>query len=228
MLILILKPISLGMTYGSTSTTTVNPLHPNISTCIFSLLFSYHLLRCWIGEFVWQLRAILVVIIFFIPITWMCDSGVKLYREIRCWSVLGVSGLRLVYSEGSNKVPAYVHANWFVLYDSHLLKLLFLTTSNKYDGRCLVWFQSVHFVLSFVDFNFVKSRNWNYRWWPWTARKAHNQPFSVLIILINNFNFSSIIVLKRDTKMHQLIKEELMVNCLNMVSFLFVTRVLHL
>ena len=163
MLILILKPISLGMTYGSTSTTTVNPLHPNISTCIFSLLFSYHLLRCWIGEFVWQSRAILVVIIFFIPVTWMCDSGVKLYREIRCWSVLGVSGLRLVYSEGSDKVPAYVHANWFALYDSHLLKLLFLTTSNKYDGRCLVWFQSVHFVLSFVDFNFVKSRNWNYR-----------------------------------------------------------------
>ena len=163
MLILILKPISLGMTYGSTSTTTVNPLHPNISTCIFSLLFSYHLLRCWIGEFVWQSRAILVIIIFFIPVIWMCDSGVKLYREIRCWSVLGVSGLRLVYSEGSNKVPAYVHANWFVLYDSHLLKLLFLTTSNKYDGRCLVWFQSVHFVLSFVDFNFVKSRNWNYR-----------------------------------------------------------------
>ena len=146
-----------------TSTTTVNPLHPNISTCIFSLLFSYHLLRCWIGEFVWQSRAILVMIIFFIPVTWMCDSGVKLYREIRCWSVLGVSGLRLVYSEGSNKVPAYVHANWFALYDSHLLQLLFLTTSNKYDGRCLVWFQSVHFVLSFVDFNFVKSRNWNYR-----------------------------------------------------------------
>ena len=168
MLILILKPISLGITYGSTSTTTVNPLHPNISTCIFSLLFSFSFSFLFLSK-VLNRRICLTIKgyisddHFFIPVTWMCNSGVKLYREFRCWSVLVVSGLRPVYSEGSDKVPAYVHANWFVLYDSHLLKLLFLTTSNKYDGRCLVWFQSVHFVLSFVDFNFVKSRNWNYR-----------------------------------------------------------------
>ena len=52
------------------------------SVCIFSILFSIHSLKCWLGEFVWQSKASLVDDYFF-------DTGVILWGEISCWSLLG-------------------------------------------------------------------------------------------------------------------------------------------
>ena len=62
---------------------TQNPITLYIlkSVCIFSILFSIHVLRCRQGEFVQEL--LYVVIISSILMTLMCDSGVILYREIR-------------------------------------------------------------------------------------------------------------------------------------------------
>ena len=45
------------------------------------------------GEFVYQSKALSSVIISFILMTLMCDSGVILWGEIRCWSLLGFKGL---------------------------------------------------------------------------------------------------------------------------------------
>ena len=52
------------------------------SVCIFSILFSIHSLKCWQGEFVWQSKASLGDDYFF-------DTGVILWGEISCWSLLG-------------------------------------------------------------------------------------------------------------------------------------------
>ena len=52
------------------------------SVCIFSILFSLHSLRGWQGEFVYLSKTSLVDDYFF-------DTGVILWGEISCWSLLG-------------------------------------------------------------------------------------------------------------------------------------------
>ena len=52
-----------------------------------------HFLKCRQGEFVKQSRDSSVIIISFILITLMFDSGVILKGEIRCWSLSGIKGL---------------------------------------------------------------------------------------------------------------------------------------
>ena len=56
-------------------------LYSITSVCIFSILLSRHFLRLWQGEFVQQSRASLVIISF-ILMTLMFDSGVMLCGEI--------------------------------------------------------------------------------------------------------------------------------------------------
>ena len=61
------------------------PLYTLTSVFIFSILFTVHLLRCCF--FNWWSFPLLTFM------TLMCDSGVILYGEIRCWSLSGVQGL---------------------------------------------------------------------------------------------------------------------------------------
>ena len=58
-------------------------LYSITSVCIFSILLSRHFLRLWQGEFVQQSRASLVIICF-ILMTLMFDSGMMLCGEIGC------------------------------------------------------------------------------------------------------------------------------------------------
>ena len=63
------------------------------SVCIFSILLFIHFQGCWQGEFVYQSRVVLLVIISFILMTLMCGSGLILWGEIRCQSLLGFKRL---------------------------------------------------------------------------------------------------------------------------------------
>ena len=61
----------------------------------FSILFSIHFIMCWQGEFVFNNQEVLqFIIIAFILITLMFDSGVILKGEIRCKSLSGIKGLK--------------------------------------------------------------------------------------------------------------------------------------
>ena len=53
-------------------------LYTFTSVCIFSILLSIHVLRCWEGDFVWQSKASWLVIISFILLKLMSDLGVVL------------------------------------------------------------------------------------------------------------------------------------------------------
>ena len=68
-------------------------LYTQTLVSIFSIPFSIHFLRCWQGEFVLQSWVSSVGDYFFILLTLMFDSGVMLWGEIRCLSLLGVKGL---------------------------------------------------------------------------------------------------------------------------------------
>ena len=72
-------------------------LYTLTSVCIFSILFSILFLRCQQGlnlkEFNNQ-ELLLLVIVFFILVTIMCDSGVISYGEFGFQSLLGVKGLQ--------------------------------------------------------------------------------------------------------------------------------------
>ena len=50
-----------------------------------------------------------LVTISFIPMTIMCDSGVMLLGEIRCWSLLGFKGLTKEKQTEANKQDLYVY-----------------------------------------------------------------------------------------------------------------------
>ena len=72
----------------------INPLHPNTSMHILhTVLYFYGADE---ENLFTDQKLLLLVIISFILITLVCDSGVILLGEIRCWSLLGVIGL--IYS----------------------------------------------------------------------------------------------------------------------------------
>ena len=66
-------------------------LYTQTSVCIFSILFSRHFLRCWQGEFsIASFVGDHFLLIFLV--TFVCNSGVLLYGEIRSQSLVGVKG----------------------------------------------------------------------------------------------------------------------------------------
>ena len=69
-------------------------LYTLTSKCIFAILFSIHLLRSWKGEFVWKLRTLWLLIISLNLVAFMYDTGVTLWGEITCQSLLGVQGFK--------------------------------------------------------------------------------------------------------------------------------------
>ena len=54
---------------------------------IFSILFSIHFLRCWKENLFTDQKLLSLVTISFILMTSMCNAGVTLWGEIRCWSL---------------------------------------------------------------------------------------------------------------------------------------------
>ena len=68
----------------SSSTFKLLTLDILISVCIFSLVSSLHLLRCYKETLFNNQELFYLVIIFPILLALLCDLGVKLYREIRC------------------------------------------------------------------------------------------------------------------------------------------------
>ena len=61
--------------------------------CISSILFSIYFQWIWQGEFVKQSRVLKLMIISFILVTFLFYSGVILWGEIRCKSILEFKGL---------------------------------------------------------------------------------------------------------------------------------------
>ena len=61
--------------------------------CISSILFSIYFQWNWQGEFVKQSRVLKLMIISFILVTFLFYSGVILWGEIRCKSILEFKGL---------------------------------------------------------------------------------------------------------------------------------------
>ena len=61
-------------------------LYTLTSIWTFSILFSIHFLRCWLGEVVYQSRECLVCD-HFLYFHDLCDAGVILLGEIWCWSL---------------------------------------------------------------------------------------------------------------------------------------------
>ena len=57
-------------------------LYTQTSVCIFSILLSKEILWCWQGEFDTQ-ELLKLVIISFIHMTWICDSGVILLGGLK-------------------------------------------------------------------------------------------------------------------------------------------------
>ena len=78
----------------------INPLHSNISIHIlYTVLYTFP--QCWQGEVVWQSWASFIGDHFLhrcdtdIYVTLM--SGVIFWGQIKCWSYLGVKGLRSIW-----------------------------------------------------------------------------------------------------------------------------------
>ena len=67
-----------------------------ISVCIFSILFFIYFLRCQEGEFVKKIKLVLVGDDFLNDL--LGDSGVILYEEIRCYSLVRVKVLKTVFN----------------------------------------------------------------------------------------------------------------------------------
>ena len=63
-------------------------LYTLTSVCIFSILFSIHFLRCWQGEIDPKQELLKLVFISFILFSFMFDSGVILWGEIRYYLLL--------------------------------------------------------------------------------------------------------------------------------------------
>ena len=61
--------------------------------CISSILFSIYFQSLWQGEFVKQSRVLKLMIISFILVTFLFYSGLILWGEIRCKSILEFKGL---------------------------------------------------------------------------------------------------------------------------------------
>ena len=61
--------------------------------CISSILFSIYFQWIWQGEFVKQSKVLKLMIISFILVTFLFYSGVILWGEIRCKSILEFKGL---------------------------------------------------------------------------------------------------------------------------------------
>ena len=71
-------------------------LYTLTSVCIFSILFSIHFSEGTEKENLFKNQEPpLLVIISFVLMTLLYDSGMILLGEIRCWSLLGIKGLRL-------------------------------------------------------------------------------------------------------------------------------------
>ena len=58
-------------------------LYTLASVCIFSTLFFIYFQRCWHEEFVFRSKVVFLVIIPFVLMTLMCDSGLILQEKIR-------------------------------------------------------------------------------------------------------------------------------------------------
>ena len=88
-------PIALDIFSGLTCC--INPLHSNISIHIlYTVLYTFP--QCRQGEFVWQSRTSFIGDHFLhqydIDINVTIMSGVIFWGQIKCWSYLGVKGLR--------------------------------------------------------------------------------------------------------------------------------------
>ena len=107
----------------------INTLHPNISVCIFSVLFSLHFQSCQQGKFVWQSRASLVGDLFL----YSHDLNVWFRGDIvrRNWMLVTLRGKRVNKEE---KITGEEN----VTFSSFNISWLFaLAQRIKINCRCL-------------------------------------------------------------------------------------------
>ena len=81
-------------------------------TCISSILFSIYFQWIWQGEFVKQSRVLKLMIISFILVTFLFYSGMILWGEIRCKSILEFKGLTakgFVDEQGDRSLSIWIY-----------------------------------------------------------------------------------------------------------------------
>ena len=133
----------------------LNPLHPNISLHILHTIL--YVFRSIERENLFNNQELLwMVIAFFILVTLRCDSGMILWGEIRCESLLGVKGpfsghsrqlhSRQALREKVTKLPTTVNlrtvtltTKWSQIMGCTLIVTAVLSMTDTLEGYCVLW-----------------------------------------------------------------------------------------